>query len=677
MLAHLPLALLLQVVPAWQPRLAASPRTDSLNNVTMRSPLRLDPAWHATAITDAAGYAVLTFLSTWRTAWLESADWRGYGHADIRLRDVHCHFDGSYSPSGMPGYYRAPSIIHHGSRRSMCPDWYPSDEPAVNDERVTRDASLTPALRAQVATIRAVLLDSLAKLDKLHPSDAWITGARVRFLIDEEDPAAALKVAERCTAGRVWCAQLVGFALDADGQFIRADSAYDAAAAAMTPKERCEWTNLHLLLDGDARSAYDHMSCDQQAVANERLWWLATPLFSDTISDRRAEDFTRKVLIQLHSALPWDERYDWRGYYGGESVSDMLVRYGWPAFSAWAGAAEEADHAGWMGFYDSTRTATAEYPSDRLHLFPDGRALTDPFHAPPDAWQINMPALSGDDEPAAQWWPAEHYARAAGPIVQLSDQTVFLRRDDDVLLATASDLTSSTRGHALHEDTSKAVLIRSTGPHHVERLQRQVYTNASSIVLTARVPAKPALFGAELPAAKVGELSARTRFGAAPPPSLAALVPGETAVSQPVLLAAAEGPPPGPDAALPLMLGSAHVSGPKVGIYWESYGYNPGDSVDVAVVIIRHEPLSKTRRLGMLLHVAHDPNGSVAVRWQEPQAGHDSFTIPARVPIQARSVRLDLSRIEPGHYVVQVIVAKKTGGLPVVASRDFVYDGMQ
>ena len=51
-----------------------------------------------------------------------------------------------------------------------------------------------------------------------------------------------------------------------------------------------------------------------------------------------------------------------------------------------------------------------------------------------------MPALHGDDEPAAQWWPAEHYARSGGPIVQLTDQTVLLRRDSDILLATASAL---------------------------------------------------------------------------------------------------------------------------------------------------------------------------------------------------------------------------------------------
>jgi hypothetical protein len=509
-------------------------------------------------------------------------------------------------------------------------------------------------------------------LAKLHPGDAWITGERVRFLVDQDEAAAALDVARACTADRAWCAQLAGFALNAAGDFNRADSAFDAATAAMSAKDRCEWTSVRLLLDPDGRSAYDHLSCDERAAANERLWWLSTPLFADSINDRRSEDFSRKVLIQLHSALPWDERFDWRGRFGGDAVSEMLVRYGWPAFSAFGGMEEEQSHAGWMNFYDSTRTATVEYPQDRLHLVPDWRAVSDPFHASANAWQVNMPPLSDDDEPAAQWWPAEHYARAGGEIVQLSEQTVLLRRDADVLLATASELRST--GHAIAADTAAAVLIRTMSPHDVEKVKHHTFRNESSIVLTAHIPATPALVGTELLAARGGNASARTRFGVIPPTPLAALRPGETAISDPVLIAADDAPPPGPDNALQHMLGSTRVRGPKVGVYWETYGYDAGDSVDVAIVIARHEPLSKARRLGMLLHVAHDINGQVAVRWGEPAPGHSSWTIPGVVPIQARSVRLDLSRIEPGHYSIQVLMGRH-GGVPISASRDFVYEG--
>src|SRR5262249_1336608 len=150
------------------------------------------------------------------------------------------------------------------------------------------------------------LLDSLATLDRLHPGDAWITGERVRFLVDQDDVPGALEVARSCTAERVWCAQLTGFVFDAAGDYVRADSAFDAAGNAMTAKRQCDWTSARLLLDPDGRSAYDHMSCEERFTVNERLWWLSTPLFSDSVTDRRSADFARKVLIQLHSALPWD-----------------------------------------------------------------------------------------------------------------------------------------------------------------------------------------------------------------------------------------------------------------------------------------------------------------------------------------------------------------------------------
>src|SRR5262249_20276234 len=159
---------------------------------------------------------------------------------------------------------------------------------------------------------------------------------------------------------------------------------------------------------------------------------------------------------------------------------------GWPAFSAFGGVLEERDHASWMTFYDSTRTATAEYPQDRLHLIPSWKAVADPFHAPASAWQINMPTLKNNDEgPAARWWPAEHYARARGGIVQLPEQTVMLRRDSDILIATASDIRAG--GRALSGDATGSVFIRTTAPHKIEKLPHLTYRNENTVVLTASI----------------------------------------------------------------------------------------------------------------------------------------------------------------------------------------------
>ena len=146
MLLHIRIAaLLLQVVQPSQPQVAASPRSAEMR-------------------TDAAGYAVMHFLGTWRSAWLESVGWRGSGTTFIRLRDVHCHWDGSY---GVAGYYRSangsgahggpppPNLIHRSSRRSMCPDWYPVGESIPDDERLLLDISLAPSVRDRTRLARA------------------------------------------------------------------------------------------------------------------------------------------------------------------------------------------------------------------------------------------------------------------------------------------------------------------------------------------------------------------------------------------------------------------------------------------------------------------------------------------------------------------------------------------
>ncbi|HEX4684877.1 MAG TPA: hypothetical protein VH277_19315 [Gemmatimonadaceae bacterium] len=660
MLLLIPLAaLLLQAAPSQQAHTVSSDSAKSSSGADM--------------VLEAANQAVLRFITVWRTAWEDGADRGDRSRSEIRLRDVHCHWDGSFGASPHRGNAQPPTLIHHGSRRSMCPNWIPTDETDPDDESFDRDVSLTPARRDAVRAARARLLDSLAILDVRKPGDTWITGQRVRFLVDQSDYDAAIEITRKCTAARPWCAELAGFVYHAARKYATADSAFDAAAAAMSPDDRCDWTDVRLLIDDDSRGDYERLSCDERVAANERLWWLSTPLFSDSVDDRRSAHFSRKVLVQLHSALSWDERYDWRGRFGGESVGEMLVRYGWPAYSNWAGLEEERSHAGWMNFYDSTRTATAEYPRNRLHLIPDFRIVSDPYHARSDAWQVNMPPLVGDDEPADQWWPAEHYARALGPIVQMTEQTAVFRRDHDVLLATAARLPSGE--HHVTLDSSSIVLVSSGAAHHAELLEHRSYVNSQAIVLTARVPAKAAVIGAELRAKQRGATSARTRLGIDPPQPLETLHEGQTAISDPILLAADSDAPSSPESAMRQMLGTTHVRGSKLGLYWETYGFAPGDSVDVAVVLSRHEPLSKMRRIGMMLRVAHDINGSVAVRWHEPDLGTNGWTIPGILPIRARSIRVDMSRIEPGHYTVQVLVNRRGLLVPIASSREFVFDG--
>ena len=152
MLVHIALALQLKADPSLQPRLEGVPVATN-------------------AITDAAGYAVLNFLTSWRTAWEGSVDWRGSNSTDWRLRDDHCHWDGTYSAVGGRGYNRPPTLIHRDSRRSMCPNWFPTDEQMPSDESRLLDASLTPDW---IATYAVPLLTDPARLHAMGAAAAHL-----------------------------------------------------------------------------------------------------------------------------------------------------------------------------------------------------------------------------------------------------------------------------------------------------------------------------------------------------------------------------------------------------------------------------------------------------------------------------------------------------------------------
>src|SRR5206468_2281151 len=148
---QLSLALLLQAAPRLEPSIAPTRTVSSMTKAAS------EPGGGGSVI-EAANNAVIGFLNTWRTAWHSSPQASGYGNDDVRLRDIHCHWDGSFK--GGTSHATTPSVIHHGSRRSMCPNWYPTDEGEKADERVDRDGSLEPVLREHVHQARAFLLDS-------------------------------------------------------------------------------------------------------------------------------------------------------------------------------------------------------------------------------------------------------------------------------------------------------------------------------------------------------------------------------------------------------------------------------------------------------------------------------------------------------------------------------------
>jgi hypothetical protein len=73
---------------------------------------------------------------------------------------------------------------------------------------------------------------------------------------------------------------------------------------------------------------------------------------------------------------------------------------------------------------------------------------------------------------------------------------------------------------------------------------------------------------------------------------------------------------------------------------------------------------------GVVTGIAGNPNAPVSVSWKEPQPGHDTRTVAGAVPIQMRSVILNIASLTPGDYTLEVSV-KKPGKDAVKSVREF------
>lgn len=249
--------------------------------------------------------------------------------------------------------------------------------------------------------------------------------------------------------------------------------------------------------------------------------------------------------------------------------------------------------------------------------------------------------------------------------MRIAQEVAFLRRPHGVIIATSTDL----RATGLRSLDARLVVTRRTDT--VVRVTRTHWTRGGPLVLIDTIASLPGvarvILGNESASrnAKPGAGEARLDFD--PPAPLAGLQ--GAAISGPILLVApVEGELPSePLRALAVMAPSPVVPlGGKIGVYWETYGITAADSVDVAVWIERFTPQSPLRRLGISLHIATDLNTPVVVNWSEPRSARNAHVIDGPVPIIARSLVLDTSKLIKGSYRLEIAV--KTPGKATVRS---------
>jgi hypothetical protein len=616
-------------------------------------------------VVDSLRIAETRFMSSWRREFMNGKRPR---YTYVRLASLHCHYDGSWK-SGAPNMIRGKD-----SRRSFCPIWFPVEDSLAADEGDGVDAALNEESRAVMRRSRAALIERFEIAARARPANAWLAGQLVRLAVDQKETATALEAARACTASRSWCLLLEGYAQHSVGRIATADSVFARALAAMRPAERCDWSSIAPLLDPRARAAYERIDCAARDSVHATFWWLADPLYIEPGNARRADHIARQVLVRLHAALPMDERWDWRPEYAGDALATMIVRYGWPSHLFWAGRYEDGGHFDWLGFVDNSINVAPEYRLPRYHSTPSWSAVLDPSTFSADANRFGPRLGYGAVDWESDFWPVEHAERRAGPVLDLADQLVMFRRDNDALLAVAMDVPQKFFAPGARIPYDAAVIAaRDPNDRWMPSRESIVLDGKGTTVLVSPLAPRAQVVSAELaPADGAPGLAVRARRAVHPPPPLSVLQAGEVAISDPLFFRPGDDslPPSDAQAAIAKMLGSLFLGEKRIGVFWETYGVAPADTVELTLRITSLDKPGLFRRLGASIGLAEPAGGEMAMHWSEPRLGkRDGLTWVGDVPVQARAVVLDFSRLRPGRYTVEISVARQ-GTQPAVTRRE-------
>lgn len=625
--------------------------------------------------------SISEFQGAWQRAWRESELERHAspnGGAQLRIRTplVHCHPTEADSQKISTYWHSGDDVVVQRdfqfaqiqSRNTMfavCPTWLFADPvPAARDERYGRDDALVERLRVPIHDARALMLSELDVAANNWPHDGWIAGQRVRFWLDQHDPGVALSAATACRGDKWWCAALRGYVRGRNGEVRLAEAAFREMHAAMTPAQLCAWDDVRELLPTAERNAYAALSCNARIGATAKLWWLSDPLYRIPGNERQVEQELRRVEILLHSALDQDERYSWSDKFGGDALRTLVMRYGWPGYTGWGGEYIDDDHTDYLETRKSPRSSpytTFEYSIDRARLLPAWSAVMSPFNAPETSWVLTNDNIQG--QPFTEWWPIEHFRTPRRLVLLPEGQHVMLRRDSLVRIAA-----TVTLSHRLLRDGNPldVMLLSTTGPQNFDSLSRRAIRAGTIGVMQGLIPPTPAVIGIEALGAGTRLADARARFGVTPPPTLNSMRPGEIAVSEPVLLDAQGGKlnvDRPSEALLDQMLNTTHLDprNRRIGVYWETYGVSPSDTVTISVRVATDQQLSGMRKLGMALNVASNPNREVVQSWTEPDPAKATQTVSGRVPVTSRAILLNLSLLQIDTYVLEVSVERKDG----------------
>jgi hypothetical protein len=603
------------------------------------------------------------FIIEWRREWERNRVWDPTG---AKFSSLHCHFDDFTEQTSL-------HLIRSIGRKSMCPIWHEGDDSTLADEALSIDNGLRAKGREPIRRKRAEVLALLDSAATIAPDVGWVLDQRVRLYVDQREFDRAETVAtDECHLTTAYCALLAGYVLLSRGEKHAASAAFDRSVALMSALDRCRYLDIRVFLQSEDQDLIDEAPCDVRAAIDARFWWLADPLFMQPANERLAVHLYREVLVRLHAELNPDERFDWRLRYGGTAPAEMILRYGWPALSFWD-RVEDDNHFGWMGFKDSSVNASREYLLPRFHTTPTYASAVDIAKLEPDEFGEMTPRQLKNGAWDDGWWPIEHFARD-GTLSPLDYQEVVVRRATGPVVAVATEVpTSLVPDQLLHSYTAGLVAMRT--PTDTAR-RRSQHLNADSRRIALTVDAHP---GLQIVSAEVLDVdrdsapAGRARFSIDAPPGLGALLSRDIDVSEAGLFAAPDtglALPRSFDEGVARMLPTSDLHNVKrLGVFFEIYGVAPGEPVDLTLRVVQEDRPGFLRRIGGRLGIADAGQASILMHWRDNYSGIvSSASMIGSVPVQWRSIVIDLSQVKSGHYALE-IGAARPGESPVVSRR--------
>ena len=477
------------------------------------------------------------------------------------------------------------------------------------------DEPTPPAESPDIGRRRDELIRLLDSASHAIAGDAWIAGQYVRYLAEAGRTDQAFQFASQdCRASASWCAALAGYAAHVGEKFALADSAYSVALAAMDETERCRWLDLSPLLENDVERRFRDLDCAGREQLARRIFWLGAPMYQVGYTDLRTEHFARltRARIAEKSANPYSMAW-------GDDQREMMLRYGWPRWYS-----RSLPQYGMM----SSVSITGHDAGTPYNFIPSGRGIDSVSSLASDDWRLA--------DRLARFGYAPSYAKTMHDVP--SQIAVFRRRDSAVVVA-AWDVRRDTT--LIGRDIAAALVMAdpsSPGRTAIVRVDSAKPTGR----ITLRAPFDSGLVSLEL-LARDDRRAGRMRLGVSP------RGPQRIELSDLLLYAPDTAPPFELAAVRDSALASTRVPGSRpMGVFWETYGLKPNSEPVHFTLTVEQVGIGWLRRAAEQLRFA-DPSSALRIQWEE---------VPEqRGGIAGRGVRVDLSRLRPGRYRMQLSVS--------------------